>query len=97
MLKYLGTIATDAVTPKTNASTAAPFAIPKGATILVQPDADAFVQGGTDATTTTAGASGLKVLANGTWREQSGGFVATLGASGSVNLKVFAVLGERHA
>jgi hypothetical protein len=97
MLKYLGSIATDAVTPKNNSTTAVPFSIPKGATLLLQPDVDAYIMGSTDVAYVVAAATALKVLANATQREQSGGYVSVLGAAAAVNVKVFAVLGERAA
>jgi hypothetical protein len=95
MKRYLGTIATDAVTPKNNSTTAVPFSIPKGATLLLQPDVDAYVLGFVDAASVVSAATGLKALANATERDQSGGYVSVLGAAASVNVKVFAVLNER--
>jgi hypothetical protein len=96
--KLLGTITTDNVTPKNNQTTAVPFTIPKEATLLLQPDVDCYLIGSTDPATVVSATSGLRVAANATDRDRSGGYVSALAAAaGTVNLKVFAVLGERHS
>lgn len=76
-----------------NSTTAAPFTIPAGAVLFVQPDAAVYVCAGTVATTACTATTGVKVAADQFFplpMSSAYVYVAILPVSGAANATVFA-------